>query len=89
MKSITCTVLESYVYDNVLVIKYFCTTTNFSYTYVCTNNDLSNPALFRYFPKKQGLYYDQTPYIYAKRWTLTCLWGNKSATEIISSNCFR
>ena len=34
MKSMTYTVLESHAYDNVLIINYFCTTTNFSRTYV-------------------------------------------------------
>ena len=37
------TVLESHAYDNVLVMRYFCTTTNFSHTYVRTYSDLSNP----------------------------------------------
>ena len=37
------TVLESYAYDKVLVIKYFCTTTDFSRTHVRTYSDLSNP----------------------------------------------
>ena len=34
--------LESYAYDNILVIKYFCITTNFTRIYVCTQSDLSN-----------------------------------------------
>ena len=42
MKSMTYTVLESHGYDNVLVIKYFCPTTNFSHTYARTYSDLSN-----------------------------------------------
>ena len=37
MKNVTSTVLESHAYDNVLVIKYFCTTNNFSRTYVRTH----------------------------------------------------
>ena len=43
MKIMTYTVLEPYAYDNILVIKYFCTTTNFSCTYVYAYNDLSKP----------------------------------------------
>ena len=54
MKSITCTVLESYVYDNVLVIKYFCTTTNFHIRTYALTMICRTPALFRYFPKKQA-----------------------------------
>ena len=42
----TYTVLESHAYDSVLVIKYFCTTTNFSLTYVHTYKDFSNSSLF-------------------------------------------
>ena len=34
--------LESYAYNNILVIKYFCITTNFTRIYVCTHSDLSN-----------------------------------------------
>ena len=41
----TYTALESHAYDNVLVIKYFCTTTYFSLTYVRTYSNLSNPAI--------------------------------------------
>ena len=41
----TYTVLESHAYDIELVIKYFCTTTNFSCTYVHTYSDFSNPGL--------------------------------------------
>ena len=43
MKSMTYAALESYAYDNVLGIKYFCTTTNFSCTYARTSSYLSNP----------------------------------------------
>ena len=49
MKNVTSTVLESHAYDNVLVIKYFCTTNNFSRTYVHTYNDLSNPGTLSLF----------------------------------------
>ena len=44
MKSMTYAALEIYGYDNVLVIKYFCTTIDFSSTYVRTYRYLSNPA---------------------------------------------
>ena len=37
MKSMTYAIFESDAYDNVLVVKYFCTTTNFSCTYVRTD----------------------------------------------------
>ena len=40
----TYTVLEPHADDNILVIKYFFMTTNFSYTYVHTYSDLSNPG---------------------------------------------
>ena len=39
------TALELYAYNNVLVVKYFCTTTNFSYTYIRTQYDLLNPEM--------------------------------------------
>ena len=54
MESMAYTVLEFYANDNVLVKKYFCMTTNVSYTYICMYSDLSNPALSLWklaFPK--------------------------------------
>ena len=45
MKITVYTVLKSYGYDSVLVIKYFCTTTNFWPTYIRAYGDLSNPCL--------------------------------------------
>ena len=42
IKSIMYAALESYAYDNILVIKYFCITMNFTRIYVCTHSDLSN-----------------------------------------------
>ena len=45
-KNMAYTVLESHAYNNVLVIKYFCTTTNFSFTHVRRYSDFSNPGLF-------------------------------------------
>ena len=47
MKSMTCIVLESYAYNNVLVIKYFCAITNFSRTYSPASSGLSNPEEIR------------------------------------------
>ena len=44
MKSMTYTVLECYAYDNVLILKYVCTTTTFSRNYVRRHSDLSNPT---------------------------------------------
>ena len=41
MKSMVFTVLQTYVYNNVLVMKYFCTSANFWGTYY---SDLSNPG---------------------------------------------
>ena len=46
IKGMTNTILESHAYDNVLVIKYFCTTTIFSRIYVHKYSDFSNPGLF-------------------------------------------
>ena len=34
MKSMTNTVLDSYAYNNILVMKYFCMATNFSHAYM-------------------------------------------------------
>ena len=42
MKSMTYAALESFAYDNLLVIKYFCLTTNFPHTYVHMYSDLPN-----------------------------------------------
>ena len=44
MKSMAHTVLQTYAYDNVLVIKYFCTTINFWRLYIRAYSDLSNPV---------------------------------------------
>ena len=46
IKGMTYTIFESHAYDNVLVIKYFCTTTIFSRIYVHKYSDFSNPGLF-------------------------------------------
>lgn len=42
MKSVAYIVLQSYAYYNKLVVKYFCTTTNFWRTYIHAYSDLSN-----------------------------------------------
>ena len=44
MKSMAHTVLQYYRYSNVLVIKYFCMTTNFLCTYLRAYTDLLNPG---------------------------------------------
>ena len=44
-KNMAYTVLESHAYNNVLVIKYFCTTTKFSLTHVRRYSNFSNPGL--------------------------------------------
>ena len=44
MKSIAYIVLQTYVYDSVLGIKYFCTTTNFWRLYIRRYINLSNPV---------------------------------------------
>ena len=46
MKSMTYTVLEFHAYDKVKVVRYFCTTTNFSRTYVRMYSNFSNPDCF-------------------------------------------
>ena len=43
MKSMAYIVLQTYAYDNVLVTKYFCMTTNLWCSYICAYSDLSNP----------------------------------------------
>ena len=51
MKSMAYIVLQSYGYNNVLVIKYFCTTTNFCHTYLYKYSDLLNPGLCKLLKK--------------------------------------
>ena len=50
---------------------------------------VSIKSLLKCFPKKQGLYYQEASYIYAKSSTLTYLRDTKWAIETMSSNCFR
>ena len=46
IKRMAYTVLSSHAYDDVLVTQFFCTTTNFSRSYICTHSDFLNSSLF-------------------------------------------
>ena len=59
MKSMTCIVLESYAYNNVLVIKYFCAITNFSRTYSPASSGLSNPEEIRVLNNPENKNWDE------------------------------